>query len=85
VSLFILVLWLAPALCVPKISSTSRDQAIFVDQATDTSLSADPVLRKIDRFGQRFQRRCAAQGAVRPVLIAVFTDRRESQMASDLR
>jgi len=61
----------AASLCVPKTSSTSRDQAIFVDQATNTSLSADPELLKIDRFGQRFQRGCALQGAVRPVLIVV--------------
>ena len=38
-------------LCVPKTSSTSCDQAIFVDQATDASLSSDAVLLKIDRFG----------------------------------
>ena len=39
------VLW------VPKISSTSSDQAIFVDQATDASLPSDAVLLKVDRFG----------------------------------
>ena len=33
------------------------DQAIFVDQATDASVSSDTVLLKIDRFGQRLQRR----------------------------
>ena len=38
-------------LCVPKTSSTSCDQAIFVDQATDASLSSDAVVRKVDRFG----------------------------------
>ena len=38
-------------LCVPKTSSTSCDQAIFVDQATDASVSSDAVLVKIDRFG----------------------------------
>jgi hypothetical protein len=38
-------------LCVPKTSSTSRDQAIFVDQTTDASLSSDVVLLKVDRFG----------------------------------
>ena len=38
-------------LCVPKTSSTSRDQAIFVDQATDASVSSDAVLLKVDRFG----------------------------------
>ena len=38
-------------LCVPKTSSTSCDQAIFVDQATDASLSSDAVLVEIDRFG----------------------------------
>ena len=36
---------------VPRSSSTSRDQAVFVDQATDASLSSDPVLPGIDRFG----------------------------------
>ena len=39
------VLW------VPKISSTSSDQAIFVDQATDARLPSDAVLLKVDRFG----------------------------------
>src|SRR6266852_3748282 len=38
-------------LCVPKTSSTSCDQAIFVDQATDASVSSDAVLLKVDRFG----------------------------------
>ena len=40
-----------PTLCVPTTSSTSCDQAIFVDQATDASLPSDTVLAKIDRFG----------------------------------
>jgi hypothetical protein len=40
-----LVLW------VPRSSSTSRDQAIFVDQATGASLPSDAVLLEIDRFG----------------------------------
>ncbi len=40
-----------PALWVPRTSSTSRDQAILVDQTTDASLSPDAVLFKIDRFG----------------------------------
>ncbi len=39
------------ALCVPKTSSTSCDQAIFVNQATDMSLFSDAVLVEIDRFG----------------------------------
>jgi hypothetical protein len=39
------------ALCVPKTSSKSCDQAIFVDQATGASLSSDAVLVEIDRFG----------------------------------
>jgi len=34
-------------------------------------LSSNPVLLKIDRFGQRFQRRGAVQGAVRAMLIVV--------------
>ena len=42
---------IAIALWVPRSSSTSRDQAVFVDQATDASLSSDPVLSEIDRFG----------------------------------
>jgi catechol 2,3-dioxygenase-like lactoylglutathione lyase family enzyme len=37
-------------LCVPKTSSTSCDQAIFVDQAT-VSPSPDAVLAGIDRVG----------------------------------
>jgi outer membrane protein assembly factor BamB len=56
---------------VPRTSSTRRDQAVFADQATDASLPSDAVLLKIDRFGQRFQRRCGVQGAVRPVLIVI--------------
>jgi hypothetical protein len=36
---------------VPKTSSASCDQAIFVDQATDASLSCYAVLLKVDRFG----------------------------------
>ncbi len=38
-------------LCVPRTSSTSCDQAVFVDHATDASVSSDTVLLKIDRFG----------------------------------
>jgi hypothetical protein len=57
--------------CVPRTSSTSCDQAIFVDQPTDAPLSSDAVLTEIDRLGERFQRRGAAQRAVRPVLIVV--------------
>jgi hypothetical protein len=53
----------------------SCDQAIFVDQATDASVSSDAVLLKVDRFGQRFQRRGCVQGAVRPVLIVATRGR----------
>jgi hypothetical protein len=56
---------------VPKTLSRSCDQAIFVDQATGASVFLDAVLLKIDRFGQRLQRRGAVQGAVRPVLVVV--------------
>jgi hypothetical protein len=38
-------------LCVPKTSSTSCDQAVFVDQATGVSLPSDAVPVKIDRSG----------------------------------
>jgi hypothetical protein len=38
-------------LYVPKTSSASCDQAIFVDQPTDTSLSSDAALTEIDRLG----------------------------------
>ena len=38
-------------LCVPETLSTSCDQAIFVDQATDASLPSDAVVLKGDRFG----------------------------------
>jgi hypothetical protein len=34
---------------VPKMSSS--DQAVFVDQATDTSLPSDAALVEIDRHG----------------------------------
>jgi hypothetical protein len=37
-------------LWVPRSSSMSRGQAIFVDQAIDASLSSDAVLLEIDRF-----------------------------------
>ena len=56
---------------MPKTSSMSCDQAIFVDQVPDASVSSDAVLLQIDRFGQRFQWRGAVQGAVRPVLVVV--------------
>jgi len=36
-------------LCVPKTSSTSCDQAIFVDQATDASVSSDAILIEVCR------------------------------------
>ena len=36
---------------VPRTSSTSCDQAVFVDHATDASVSPDVVSLKIDRFG----------------------------------
>jgi hypothetical protein len=35
----------------PKPSSTPRDHAIFVDQATNASLSSNAVLLKVGRFG----------------------------------
>jgi hypothetical protein len=38
-------------LCVPKTSSTSCDQAIFVDQATGASLFSDAVLAGVDWRG----------------------------------
>ena len=56
---------------MPKTLSKSCEQAIFVDLATAAGVSSDAVLLKIDRFGQRFQRRGTVQGAVRPVLIVV--------------
>src|ERR1017187_388505 len=58
-------------LCVPRTSSTSCDQAVLVDHATDTGLSSDAVLLKIDRFGERFQRRSRVQRPARPVLIVM--------------
>jgi hypothetical protein len=58
-------------LCVPKTSSESCDQAIFVDQGTGVSQFSDAVLVEIDRLGKRFQRRGCVQGAVRPVLVVV--------------
>ena len=41
----------AADLCVPKTSSTSCDQAIFVNQATDASVFSDAVVIEIDRVG----------------------------------
>jgi hypothetical protein len=60
-----------PDVWVPKTSSKPCDQAIFVDRADAGLLFPDAVLVKIDRFGQRFQRRGAVEGAVRPMLIVV--------------
>jgi len=40
-----------PNVSVPKISSTSCDQAIFVDQATNARLFPGAVVVEIDRFG----------------------------------
>jgi hypothetical protein len=44
----------ADNLCVPKISSTLCDQAIFVDQTTDASLFSDAVMVEIDWLGSDF-------------------------------
>ena len=41
----------AGELCVPRTSSVSCDQAVFVDQATAASLFSDAVLVEIDRLG----------------------------------
>jgi hypothetical protein len=38
-------------LWVPRTSSTSCDQAVFVDHAADARVSSDSVLLKVDRFG----------------------------------
>ena len=38
-------------LCVPKTSSRSCDQPIFVDQPSDPGVPSDAVVRKIGRFG----------------------------------
>jgi hypothetical protein len=40
----------AVILCVPMTLSTSCDQVIFVDQATDVCLFPDAVQVEIDRF-----------------------------------
>jgi MFS transporter, putative metabolite:H+ symporter len=42
---------LANGVCVPITLSTSCHQAIFVDQATDLSLSSDAVQVEVDRLG----------------------------------
>ena len=56
---------------MPKTSSMSCDQAVFVDQASGAGLPSDAVPVEIDRYGQGFQRRSCVQGTVRPVLIVV--------------
>lgn len=56
-------------LCVPKTSSISCDQAIFVDQAIGARAFPYAVLVEVDRLRQRFQRGSCMQGAVRPVQI----------------
>jgi site-specific recombinase XerD len=48
---FALVAMLGLLVCVPRTLSTSCDQAVFVDHATDASASPDVVSLKIDRFG----------------------------------
>jgi hypothetical protein len=58
-------------LWVPKTSSASCNQAIFVDQATDARALSCAVLVEVDRLRQRFQRSGCAQGAVRPVQIVM--------------
>ena len=58
-------------LWTPETSSTSRDQAVFVDHATEVSVFSDVVLLKIDWFGWRFQPGSGVQRPVRPVLIVV--------------
>jgi hypothetical protein len=40
-----------PHLCVPKTWSMSCDQVIFVDQASDASLSSDAVIVEMDCLG----------------------------------
>src|ERR1019366_10322826 len=65
------IMSLAWACACRKPRPRSCDQAIFVDQATGASVSSDAGLLKIDRVGQRFQRRGAVQGAVRPMLVMV--------------
>jgi hypothetical protein len=40
-----------PNLCVPTTSSTSCDQPIFVDHATDVSVFSDAVQVEIDWLG----------------------------------
>jgi hypothetical protein len=74
-------------LCVPKTSFMSCDQVIFVDHATEASLASDVVIVEMDWFGQRFQWRGVAQGAVWPVLIVVglvlMQDLRQVGLVSD--
>ena len=38
-------------LWVPRMSSTSSDQAVFVDHATDASVPSDTALLKVSRSG----------------------------------
>ena len=56
---------------MPKTSSTSCDQAIFVDQTTDACAFSYAALVEVDRLRQRFHSGSCAQGAVRPVQIEV--------------
>jgi hypothetical protein len=48
-------------LCVPRTSSMSCDQAIFVDHATDASLSSYAVPVEIDRSGRDFSGAAASR------------------------
>jgi hypothetical protein len=56
---------------VPKISSPSCGQPVFVDQTTEAGLSSDAVVLKIDWSGRRLQQCRPGTGIGRPVLSVV--------------
>ena len=69
---------------MPKTSSASRDQAISLIVPLARVCLRTRYCSGIDRFGQRFQRRGAVQGAVRPVLIVVGSCDTRSRVVSEL-
>ena len=59
-------------LWVPNMSSGSCGEGVFVDDAAEPVVSADPnVVEVDDGCGERSERRGLVKGAVRPVLVVV--------------
>jgi hypothetical protein len=72
-------------LWVPRTSSMSCDQAVFVDYAADARVSSDTVLLKIDRSGSGFSssavRAAIADHELDPVRLLAEVRRRPSHQS----